>query len=64
MKVVVLIPAYNEADLIKCTVEAALHIPGVSQVVVIDDGSRDGTGLRRQAPVWWDFLATGGKVQH
>jgi glycosyltransferase involved in cell wall biosynthesis len=45
VKVVVLIPAYNEADLIKCTVEAALHIPGVSQVVVIDDGSRDGTGL-------------------
>jgi len=44
MKVVVLIPAYNEAELITRTVEAARQIPAVSQVVVVNDGSTDATG--------------------
>ncbi len=42
-RVVVLIPAYNEADLIGATVEAALAMPGIAEVVVVDDGSEDGT---------------------
>lgn len=42
-RVVVLIPAYNEADLIGATVEAALAMPGIAEVVVVDDGSADGT---------------------
>lgn len=46
----VVIPAYNEAERIRETVEAARSIPGVVQVVVVDDGSRDGTGaLAREA---------------
>ncbi len=42
-QVTVLIPAYNEADLIGTTVEAARSMPGIDEVVVIDDGSVDGT---------------------
>ncbi|MDH7480929.1 MAG: glycosyltransferase family 2 protein [Armatimonadota bacterium] len=38
-----LIPAYNEADVIAQTVRAALDIPGVSEVLVVDDGSKDDT---------------------
>lgn len=43
--VVVLIPAYNEADIIGETVKAALAMPKIDKVVVIDDGSDDKTPL-------------------
>ena len=50
MKVIALIPAYNEADKIAQTVEAVLAIPHVTQVLVIDDGSRDNTsGIAQRA---------------
>lgn len=39
----VLMPAYNEADMIGDTVRAALAMPGIGEVVVIDDGSQDET---------------------
>lgn len=39
----VVIPAFNEAGHIASTVAAALRIPGVSEVVVVDDGSVDDT---------------------
>jgi glycosyltransferase involved in cell wall biosynthesis len=39
----VVIPARNEADRIGETVRAAAGLPGVDLVVVVDDGSRDGT---------------------
>lgn len=42
-QVVVLIPAYNEADIIGDTVAAAMGMPGVAEVIVIDDGSEDNT---------------------
>jgi len=42
-QVAVLIPAYNEADLVGDTVRAALAMPGIGEVVVIDDGSEDET---------------------
>ena len=42
--VAVVIPARNEADRIRQTVTAAAGLPGVGLVVVVDDGSRDGTG--------------------
>jgi glycosyltransferase involved in cell wall biosynthesis len=42
-QVAVVIPAYNEADLIGATVKAAATLQGVDVVVVVDDGSRDGT---------------------
>ncbi len=40
----VIIPARNESDRISATVKAAARIPGVDIVVVVDDGSVDGTG--------------------
>ena len=40
----VLMPAFNEASSIEASVSAALAIPGVDEVVVIDDGSADQTG--------------------
>ncbi|WP_309720376.1 glycosyltransferase family 2 protein [Armatimonas sp.] len=43
MSLCVLIPAYNEADRITETVTAALTLEGVSEVLVIDDGSQDNT---------------------
>ncbi len=45
--VAVVIPARNEAERIAATVTAARSIPGVRQVVVVDDGSSDDTA--RQA---------------
>jgi glycosyltransferase involved in cell wall biosynthesis len=44
--VAVIIPARDEADRIEATVNAASGLPGVSLVVVVDDGSRDGTADR------------------
>ena len=41
--VAVIIPARNEADRIQATVRAAARLGGVGLVVVVDDGSRDGT---------------------
>ena len=42
-RIVMLIPAFNEGDLIGETVKAALAMPGIDEVVVIDDGSEDET---------------------
>ncbi len=44
----VLIPAFNEADCIAATVQAAWQLEGVSQVIVIDDGSSDQTAETAQ----------------
>jgi glycosyltransferase involved in cell wall biosynthesis len=41
--VAVVIPARDESDRIRATVTAAAGLPGVDMVVVVDDGSRDGT---------------------
>lgn len=45
----VLIPAYNEADVIAVTVSSLINLNGVDQVVVVDDGSEDETGERAAA---------------
>jgi UDP-N-acetylmuramyl pentapeptide phosphotransferase/UDP-N-acetylglucosamine-1-phosphate transferase len=44
MRASVIIPAYQAASSVGETVRAARSIPGVSEVIVVDDGSRDGTG--------------------
>ncbi len=41
--VAVVIPARNESDRIAATVRAASGLPGVDIVIVVDDGSTDGT---------------------
>jgi glycosyltransferase involved in cell wall biosynthesis len=41
--VAVVIPARNEFDRIEATVKAAAVLPGADLVLVVDDGSRDGT---------------------
>lgn len=43
MNATVLIAAYEEADRISETVRAARSIAGVDEVIVVDDGSTDGT---------------------
>ncbi len=43
-QVAVVIPAYNEADRVGAAVAAAASLAAVDVVVVVDDGSRDGTG--------------------
>jgi glycosyltransferase involved in cell wall biosynthesis len=42
--VAVIIPAKDEGDRIAATVGAALELPGADLVLVVDDGSADGTG--------------------
>lgn len=42
-EVSVIIPAYNEEDLIGETIKAVKEIEEVSQIIVVDDGSRDRT---------------------
>src|ERR1700683_2646511 len=46
--VAVVIPAKNEADRIGATVRAAAGLPGVDIVIVVDDGSADGTAAAAQ----------------
>src|ERR1039457_6723402 len=41
--VAVVIPARNESDRIRATVTAAAGLPGGDVLVVVDDGSHDGT---------------------
>ena len=49
MKAAAIIPAYNEGDRIADTVRAARQIPGISEVIVIDDGSKDNTAEAAQS---------------
>jgi glycosyltransferase involved in cell wall biosynthesis len=46
--VAVVIPARNESDRIAATVRAAVGLPGVDIVIVVDDGSTDGTAAAAQ----------------
>lgn len=47
--VTVIIPAYNEEERVAESVAAAFALPGVREVIVADDGSRDATAERAAA---------------
>lgn len=42
-KVGIIIPAYNEEDKIKNTIESIKHLPWIERILVVDDGSADNT---------------------
>ena len=46
MKAVVVVPTYNEIQNIDALLEALLALPSAVDVLVVDDGSPDGTGTR------------------
>jgi glycosyltransferase involved in cell wall biosynthesis len=48
-RVAAVVPCKDEADRIGATVEALLGLPQVGRVVVVDDGSTDGTAARAGA---------------
>lgn len=43
LSIVAVIPAFNEAERIGTTVAAILGVPGVTSIIVVDDGSDDST---------------------
>ena len=49
MKAIVVVPTYNEIENIDALLEALLALPSAIDVLVIDDGSPDGTGVRVDA---------------
>ena len=57
----VIIPTYNEKENISAIIDAVMNLPHAFDVLVIDDGSPDGTAdivreKRRNVPaayIWW-----------
>jgi len=43
VKVSVVIPVFNEKDTVREIVERVCHLPIEKEVLVVDDGSRDGS---------------------
>lgn len=46
MKSLVVVPTYNEVENLDALLEALMSLPGAIEVLVVDDGSPDGTGAR------------------
>ncbi len=67
MRVLVVTPTYNEAENVRRHVEAVLARPGRPDVLVVDDGSPDGTGdlvraLAEQHPGRVELIERSGKL--
>jgi glycosyltransferase involved in cell wall biosynthesis len=55
----VVVPVYNEADTVERAIERLLSVPFDKEVIVVDDGSEDGTGAileRLRERGWIDLL--------
>ena len=44
-KVIIIIPAYNEGDVIEYTIEGLKKIDSIDKIVIVDDGSTDNTSV-------------------
>ena len=44
MEASVVIPAKNESGSVHSLIEQLLALPGLKEIIVVDDGSTDGTG--------------------
>jgi glycosyltransferase involved in cell wall biosynthesis len=44
MEASVVIPAKNESASVPALIEQLLALPGLKEIIVVDDGSTDGTG--------------------
>jgi glycosyltransferase involved in cell wall biosynthesis len=62
--IAVVIPAYNEAELVGDTVTAAATLPGVDAVIVASDGSTDATvrAARKAGAIVWKSPRNQGKA--
>ena len=66
-RAVVVVPTYNEAGNVEAVIEAVLALSGEIAVLIVDDGSPDGTGdladaLRQQNPARVGLLRRAGKL--
>ncbi len=67
MKTTVIVPTYNERENIERLVRMLLTLPGAINVIVVDDGSPDGTGaiadtLVAENPARVDVIHRSGKL--
>lgn len=58
MRVIVVIPTYNERETITATMHALLDLPSKPDLLIVDDNSPDGTGDLVRAAV----ASTGGRI--
>ncbi|HAD34931.1 MAG TPA: dolichyl-phosphate beta-D-mannosyltransferase, partial [Chitinophagaceae bacterium] len=66
MKKIVIIPTYNEIENIEKIIRAVMNLPEIFHILIIDDGSPDGTantvkGLQNEYPEKLFLLERKGK---